>query len=70
MMILLISHHLRIQMRMGLCCSHAAYCHFYMFAGLSVVGEWWGLGEGGVRRDLEFLMNKIPHLPLSLKLFF
>ena len=32
----------------GLCYSHAAYCHFYMFESLDVAG-WgsWGWGGGG-----------------------
>ena len=38
----------------GLCCSHAAYCPFYMFEGLDARGgagvRWVGRGRGRERK--------------------
>ena len=39
---------------LGLCCSHAAYYHFYMFEGLDVAGKEVGTGGRRGRRDLKF----------------
>ena len=40
---------------LGLCCSHAAYCPFYMFEGLDARGgagvRWVGRGRGRERKE-------------------
>ena len=43
------SPHSEVYAGLGVCYSHAAYCHFHMFKGPDVAGEGWGGEAAGSR---------------------
>ena len=47
------SPHSEVYAGLGVCYSHAAYCHFHMFKGPDVAGEGWGGEAAGSETDLQ-----------------